>query len=332
MRHDLSAACFVNQTLWLGSDETTHLEALTLTEFEGRDHRSLVVTDFLPLPDGKTSEIDIEGITYAEPYLWLVGSHSLKRKQHRPDCSNAENLKRLDTVVMEKNRYLLGRIPLVDGQLCRSCLDPGHPSRTLTAAALKWKKQGNQLTQALGRDPQFRPYLQGQIPGKENGFDIEGMVWMQGRLFLGLRGPVLRGWAVLLEVQLADQDPGVMKLVRIGAEGQRYRKYFLDLQGLGIRDLCGVGDDLLILAGPTLDMAGHAMVFRLSQALTALQSPFLTPTPLLTISDRMTTDKAEALTLLTDDIPSILVVYDSPGPKRLDLDDSTVLADIFALP
>lgn len=40
-------------------------------------------------------------------------------------------------------------------------------------------------------DPHFAPYL--AIPGKGNGFDIEGLAVDGQRLFLGLRGPVLLG-------------------------------------------------------------------------------------------------------------------------------------------
>ncbi|MNG03413.1 hypothetical protein D3C84_864920 [compost metagenome] len=37
----------------------------------------------------------------------------------------------------------------------------------------------------------------------------------------------------------------------------RYRKHFFALNGLGFRDLCTSGDDLLILAGPTMDLDGR---------------------------------------------------------------------------
>ncbi len=43
------------------------------------------------------------------------------------------------------------------------------------------------------------------IPGKDNGFDIEGLAVREDRLLLGLRGPVLRGHAFVLELSL-EQD------------------------------------------------------------------------------------------------------------------------------
>ncbi|KAB1991062.1 DUF3616 domain-containing protein, partial [Haemophilus parainfluenzae] len=113
---DLSAAHLLGDTLWLGSDETAHLEALRLTEFAGGSHRQVAIADLIALPNADRTEIDIEGLAYAPPYLWVVGSHSLKRKAPRPEYDDAKNLQRLNTVVMEKNRYLLGRIPLVEDQ------------------------------------------------------------------------------------------------------------------------------------------------------------------------------------------------------------------------
>ena len=63
--------------------------------------------------------------------------------------------------------------------------------------------------EALRQDPHLGPFLRtshGEADGKharaplaskENGFDIEGLAAFDRRLILGLRGPVLRGWAML---------------------------------------------------------------------------------------------------------------------------------------
>ena len=102
------------------------------------------------------------------------------------------------------------------------------------------------------------------IPGKDNGLDIEGLAVAEGSVFVGLRGPVLRGWTTLLEMAVGEDDdaPSTLKLKEIGSNGSLYRKHFLDLGGLGVRDLCLDGDDLLILAGPTMDLDGPVTVFR----------------------------------------------------------------------
>ena len=45
-------------------------------------------------------------------------------------------------------------------------------------------------------------------------------------------------------------------------DGRGYRKHVLRLDGLGVRDLCPHGEDLLVLAGPTMDLDGPVHVFR----------------------------------------------------------------------
>jgi hypothetical protein len=331
--HDLSAARLVGSQLWLGSDETAHLECLTLEHNQGHGHRSVVVSQYLPLPHGDQQEIDIEGIAYADHYLWVLGSHSLKRKRVKAELSQPENIKRLATISSEENRYLLGRIPLVDGQLNQGCAHPAAPDQWLTAAQLKREKHGNQLTRTLRKDDHLGEYLKASIPGKENGFDLEGIAVANDRIFLGLRGPVLRGWAVLLEVQVKARKSGDLRLKKIGSDGERYRKHFINLKGEGIRDLCFWGDDLLILAGPTLDLTGNTQIFRLPQALSALgENSLLEPQPIATIPGAYGADKAEGMTLLPGKEPAVLLVYDAPAPERLDVEQSTVLADVFGLP
>jgi hypothetical protein len=331
---DLSAARVIGHTLWLGSDETAHLEVLQLQDEAGTDHQSIAVADYLSLPHGDTQEIDIEGIAYSDHYLWVVGSHSLKRKRVKPaEHSIAENIQRLGTLSMEENRYLLGRIPCVEGQLYKSCPHPADPTKTLQAGQLKREKHGNQLTRSLRDDNHLREYLKANIPGKENGFDIEGIAVTADRIFLGLRGPVLRGWAILLEVQVKEKNSGELRLKKIGPDGERYRKHFLNLRGEGIRDLCFYQDTLLVLSGPTMDLTGDTQIFQIPNALKALQrQSLLEPEPILTIPGAAGADKAEGMTLFSETEPSVLIVYDAPHGDRMDPERATVLADVFALP
>ena len=112
----------------------------------------------------------------------------------------------------EKNRYLLARIPLEEdtehGGLVprRGCVHPRDPETTLTAARLKGKGRNNALMRALEEDEHLRRFL--RLPGKDNGFDVEGLSAAGGRLYLGLRGPVLHGWAVVLAVQPVERRAG----------------------------------------------------------------------------------------------------------------------------
>ena len=153
---------------------------------------------------------------------------------------------------------LLARIPIDEKtkELSASVLTKTGVRR---AGSLPVSSTGNALTRAVARDPHIGPFL--HLPSKDNGFDVEGIAVLGDRVFLGLRGPVLGGWAIVLEVKVGEAAPGMLKLERLSS-GARYRKHFLDLGGLGVRDLCMDGRDLLILAGPTMKLDGPALVFR----------------------------------------------------------------------
>lgn len=333
-REDLSAVLLTpDRQLWLGSDETATLECLSLiNENSFGNHQQFQVTDFIDIPTVEEQEIDIEGLDYANHYLWFVGSHSSKRKTIESDKSDQENVERLAKIKIEANRYLLARIPLIDGKLVRSHPHPAKPDKQLTAAKLEMKKRGNLLTHHLRDDPILGTFVTTSLPGKENGFDIEGIVVQQNRIFLGLRGPVLRGWAVILELEIkAGADPTLLKLKKIGATGQRYRKHFVNLSGLGIRDLLCINQDLLILAGPTMDLDGPVQIFRLKNYTHLSDNSLSEPEAILDIPYGNGDDHAEGITLFQIDQPSLLVVYDSPCKSTRLRKENSVLADIFEL-
>ena len=337
---DLSAVRQVGQHLWLGCDEGSALERLTIQgdapkggacDHRAAEHLSIPIGNFLPLPNGVEEEVDIEGIAYSDHYLWFIGSHSPKRKRPKPEETDKENHKRLRTVEFEHNRCTLGRIPLVDGTLAVQCPHPQHPKQSLTAAQLQRKKSGNQLTQVLAEDAHLGPFLEAGIPGKDNGFDVEGLAVVDDRLLIGLRGPVLRGWSVLLEIAVKDDDPGWFKLKKLDGK-RRYRKYFLNLEGLGIRDLCPWGDDLLILAGPTMALSGPIQIFRLPLADLSPGQSFLSPVWVETLPHGKDRDRAEGLTqFIQGDQRQLLVVYDAPSPERISADGKSVQADLVSI-
>jgi hypothetical protein len=87
---------------------------------------------------------------------------------------------------------------------------------------------------------------------KENGIDAEGLAVAGETLFVGFRGPVLRGnWVPVLRGRFAGE----------GAPLADPRVVFVNLGGLGIRDLVRVSGGFLILAGPVGDGAGGYPVF-----------------------------------------------------------------------
>lgn len=341
----LSAVVQIGDALWVANDEALSLERLSRQRETGdgairfADHQQFPLHDFLQLPappkegDDKIEEADIEGLDYHDGYLWLVGSHSLKRDKPKEDKSIEKNVERLAKVSRDGNRFLLARIPLSDDatpSLKRTVERDGH---SRTAARLAGNQKSNALTRALAGDEHLGPFL--AIPGKDNGFDIEGLAVAGDRVFVGLRGPVLRGWAVILELALEEQDASTLTLKSIGPDGRPYRKHFLDLEGLGVRDLCAQGDDLLVLAGPTLTVAGPQKVFRWPGGARPNRESLVFGDNLPTVLDLPVgagPAQAEGIAPFDcdgGDTRSILVVYDAAANRQRD--ESAVEADLFAL-
>ena len=98
------------------------------------------------------------------------------------------------------------------------------------------------------------------IPGKVNGFDIEGLAVNGTRLLLGLRG-----WSVVLEIEV-ELCGDYLRLAPLDDTGILIRKHFLPLDGLGVRDLHFCGDDLFILAGPTMALDGEIRIYKWQRA------------------------------------------------------------------
>ncbi len=344
----LSVAVQIEETLWVANDETISLERLSLVtdrktgSYKYGRHTQFSLHDYLRLPvppRGRTDveEIDVEGLDYRDGYLWLVGSHSLKRTKATPKDRAKKAQEQMAQVTGEGNRYLLARIPVVerDGTYTLTKKDRRN-GKECRAAQLHGNKKGNDLTEALREDEHLGRFL--RIPGKDNGFDIEGLAVGGDRLFLGLRGPVLRGWAVILEVELKEdpKQPSILRLKSIGPKERLYRKHFLDLNGLGIRDLCVQGDDLLILAGPTMDLDGPVAIFRWPEG-TDPKGECVVPAselkPVLNVPYGQGSDHAEGMTLFSPDggtARSLLVVYDAASKARQS-GKSTVAADVFPL-
>lgn len=345
LRAGLSAVVQIGDTLWLANDETTSLERLSLITGEAGDngltfgnHTRFSLNDFIQLPISPSKDLveaDIEGLAYEDGYLWLVGSHSLKRKS--PDLSKGTKRaqQQLAKISSDGNRYLIARLPVVEREgtylLVTEDERQGKKGRT---AQLRGNEKTNDLFEALKDDEHLGPFL--AIPGKDNGFDVEGIAVAGTRLFLGLRGPVLRGWAVILEVDLVDGvEPGTLSLKAIGPDDRSYRKHFLQLGGLGIRDLCRHGSDLLILAGPTMDIDGPVTVFRWPNGAVTTEEAMVATNELERVLDvpyGQGVDHAEGMTLFSlhsDQASSLLVVYDSASTAR-HRGRSTLAADIFS--
>ena len=270
------------------------------------------VADLVPVAGEPGDEIDLEGLDVAGEELWLAGSHSAVRTRIRKTAPVAAIPRLLATVERPAARRLLARIPLVDTG------KGAQPARSATRAdgtvqtALSLVPDG--LHTALLDDPHLGPFL--TLPSKDNGLDIEGIAAVGDQLLLGLRGPVLRGWAVLLTITPRPSDiPGRFAI-------DPPITHFLDLAGLGVRDLARSGDDLLVLAGPTMLLDGPSRILRIRGAGVRPPARVLRAGDLEQVGPDLAVgvgaDHPEGITVLDrPGGPRLLVVYDSPTGSRV---------------
>jgi hypothetical protein len=337
---NLSGAAFTGDWLWVAGDEACGLDRLRRLEPVGRealrfgDVQDFPLAGLLDLPGAPDEEADLEGMAVADGFLWVVGSHGLKRKNAKPDRDHADNARRLAKLALDGNRRLLACLPIEpDAQGAPVLVRQARDGRR--ALRLKGDAQANLLTRALADDPHFGPYM--AIPGKDNGFDIEGLAVDGHRLLLGLRGPVLRGWSALLEIAVEARGDH-LRLAPLDDTGTLIRKHFLQLDGMGVRDLHFSGDDLYILAGPTMVLNGDIRVFKWSGArplLAANREPVRFEAALsesVALPHGRGSNRAEALCDLPPALsrgkPSWLVLYDAPGANRKD-GEYTVFGDLL---
>ena len=326
---NLSAVCADGRWLWIAGDETATVERLAGDGGRYGEHVSFRLADAVELPGGPEDEVDIEGLARSGPYLWAVGSHGLVRKKVKSEHADAKSIRRLAQVEDQASRRVLTRLAVVGDPDGRPTVVPEDP--TGNTSAVLGGPAGSGIAELLADDEHLGRFL--AIPSKDNGLDVEGLAVQRDRLYLGLRGPVLRGWAVVVEIRPRPAErPDRLRLGRIDADG-RYRKHFLDLGGLGVRDLCPHGDDLLVLAGPTMDLDGPVRVYRWHEAVTRDSAEMVRGgeiSMLFEVPHGQGDDHAEGITLLDGTPPRLLVVYDSPASWRLP-ETGTVLADAVPL-
>jgi hypothetical protein len=320
----LSAVEQVDRSLWLGGDESASIVRMTTDDFVGYGgQKCFPLAAFFELPAGPKGEVDLEGLAFDAEHqrLWLVGSHSLRRKRPKRGQSGKDARKALKEIDRQANRYLLGSVKLAAGEPVAG-----------SGRAMALSPTSSELVALLEDDPRLGPFL--AIPSKDNGFDIEGLAVSGGGVFLGLRGPVLRGWASILQLRLEHDGNGRLLPKPPAGDGKPYLHHLLDLDGLGVRDLTVHGDDLLILAGPTMDLDGPMRLFRWPGAFghscgqcmhrDQLQALFEVPWG-------AHADHAEGMALFAAGASAarLVVVLDSPNPGRFHGEDLAV--DLFSL-
>jgi hypothetical protein len=305
---DVSGVAAAGDTLFLAPDEGASLLRLRRDGEGWGGPEEVPLADAVTLPGKPGAEVDAEGLDLVDGALWVVGSHSAKRRRVKPGTAVGDVQARLARVSAERSRRLLARLPLREG--------PDGP-RPVPGAGARLPSGRRGLLGALADDEHLAPFL--GIPGKDNGFDVEGLAVVGDRVVLGLRGPVLRGWAVLLALSVHVEGAELVL--------DEVAKHVVDLDGLGVRDLARAGDDLLVLAGPTMVLDGPARVVRLPGAAS-------TPLPPAVLREETTVvaelavgegcDRPEGLAVLPE---GLLVLHDTPAAHRLH--GETLVGDLW---
>lgn len=195
----------------------------------------LVAGDPVPLTGnteaGKPLEFDGEGVGFENGAFYVIGSHGHPRDKgqtkDRPE-DKEKIAKRIDTVSV----------------IQRIAVEPAD-----TAGA--WPRTPPTVTRStalhalLAADKELYPFVDQRL--EKNGLTIEGVAVRGGRLYAGLRAPVLEGGtrAAIVGVNLDglfDGKPAEPRLFKLALG-----------EGRGVRDLVRYKDGFLVLAGPSAD-------------------------------------------------------------------------------
>lgn len=325
VHRDLSAVVREGDTMFVACDEGSALERL-LRDGDGFGrHSHIPLDDLLDLPAGPEGETDIEGLAIDDGWLWVVGSQSIKRDKVKDGDSGAASLAELEDTDWEENRQLLARLPLVDRD---GGLWPVAEDGDRRAAHLHFKGKGR-LRRWLRKDRHLAPFL--DLPSKENGLDVEGIVARGDRVWVGLRGPVLGQSAVVLEMRMRLTGSGHLKARRIEGKA-RLRKHSVDTDGQGIRDMKWDGEDLLLVTGPVLSGDGPAAILRLLGFAQRDSEGYVGEAGQRLVQRlpyRESTDHPEGLVRWEGD--EWLVLCDSPGPDSVSDDPPWVECEVWRL-
>jgi hypothetical protein len=213
------------------ADEVTDLgNVVQAFEKDGADFRAvsngLTVLD---TPAGQVEEMDLEGIAVDGQTVFVLGSHSSRRK--KVDAQKA----------YAKNRTAFMSPP--EAQPARDVL----LRFDLDAAGKAGPIERTSLRGFLNATEPFKSFR--AMASKENGIDAEGLAVSDHKLYVGFRGPVLRGnFTPILRCQFGSP---------IGAP----EVLFVNLGGRGVRDLARVEGGLLVLAGPVGDGPGSCRLY-----------------------------------------------------------------------
>lgn len=215
-------------------DEAQAAQAVTV--YDGRITAGSVVPLISNSFDGKPLELDGEAVAFADGAFYVLGSHGhpRDRKQKLDERDDADEIQAKITASSQVLRVTLPQSAFGnEGEV---------EAKSLTSTA--------RLREALQAIPAVSAFIDRRLD--QSGLTLEGAAVARGRLYAGLRSPVLDGAAVVVHADLAA-------LFGQGALATKMDR--LDLGGRGVRDLVAYKGAFLVLAGPAPDQDGEFAVY-----------------------------------------------------------------------
>jgi hypothetical protein len=230
----------------------------------------------------KFKDLDGEAVAHYRQDFYVVGSHG---------CSRNGNKFRASSFVLARvPDQIVSKVAAADSK----SVDENGPIAT-----------SYRLSEALLVAPHVKEFFARDLMTK-NGLNIEGLAIIDGKLYAGLRAPVVDTKAYLIEVDLdALFDAG--KSIALGKEVREIELDFLG--GRGIRDLAALGDGrLVVLSGPAqADGTPFALHF--------LDPKTNIAKPIAVLGDVPSGAKAEGLHVLAQSPKGMDLVIMFDGPK-----------------
>lgn len=213
---DASAGAAISDTAFAVADDETNILRIYSLGGGAQPLRQLDLDQALDV-DPREPEVDIEGAAKIGDVIYWISSHARNKNGKLRES---------------RHRFFATR---VTGRGAEAGLEmAGRVAKDLQQAILA-------LPEA--REHQFSKAV-AMAPKEFGAFNIEGLAaGPEGSLWIGLRNPIPKGRAMLLRLV----NPA--EVVFNGASPRFGPCAQLDFGGLGVRDLLGEGDRLLILAG-----------------------------------------------------------------------------------
>lgn len=189
---------------------------------------------------GRPIEADGEGVAFADGYFYVIGSHGHPRdKDHQldPIGDAAEIAAKIGA----------------SSRLFRIRIDPATVTAEGALTAPPEVTPSVELKKFLKAEPALAPFIDRRLD--EDGLTVEGVAIIAGRLFAGIRSPLLEDeQAAVFSVVLDSLFSGAAPDPRLSLLGLG--------PGRGVRDLTADGANLLVLAGPSLSEDVPYAIFR----------------------------------------------------------------------